>query len=179
MNSSIPTRDRRSHRGVSLVEMVVVVSISAIVFGVAISGFATLWRLDDKWGAGAPQVGPEMRLIDSLRRDGHAAEELEWLEAESTLVFTPPAGPAIRYEITGDRCERRAAGDATPSAVYRLPAPGAWSAEPATAERGKLVVVTLRFEPTEDAGPKRTEPIAIAVGLDQSLTQTAVRPPGS
>ncbi|QDV74327.1 type II secretion system protein [Botrimarina mediterranea] len=116
-----PVRYRR--RGsTSLVELVVVIFLVTIAFGLVGNGLASLARVDHRFDAIGAESSDLERLAERLRTDVRAAEEARF--DSPTLSLTLPNGEGITYTPDAGRWERVADGK---SAFFRLPTDVGWS----------------------------------------------------
>ncbi|TWT94103.1 hypothetical protein Pla108_38150 [Botrimarina colliarenosi] len=114
---------RSRRRGsTSLVELIVVIFLVTIAFGLVGNGLASLARVDHRFDSVSAESGDLERLAACLRTDVRAAEEARF-EAP-TLSLTLPNGESITYMPKAGRWERIADGK---SAYFRLPTDVGWS----------------------------------------------------
>lgn len=106
----------------SLVELVVVIFLVTIAFGLVGNGLASLARVDHRFDAISAESGDLERLAERLRIDIRASKRARF--DSPTLRLTLPNGEFITYTTTAGRWERTADGE---SAYFRLPTDVEWS----------------------------------------------------
>ena len=125
---SRPRRARQASRGVSLVEMLAVMSASTVVIGAAVVMLATIGRADRVYDKRLNQQHAVTQLAERLRADIHAAEQVTWDEPKAILRLTAADGSVLAYAAEGERWVRRmlASGEEKAegelSGAYALPA---------------------------------------------------------
>jgi type II secretory pathway component PulJ len=164
-----------SRRGISLIEMLVAITVSTALMGLAVSTLYMLMRVGQN---GRDHVGQAMivpRLADQFRSDVHAA--LRPITADGSSKnqwrFALPKDCTVTYQVLPGEMERRqqVAGKLVRQESYVLPAHG--SAEivlrtdstPATAS---LVITS----PGPGSSPGREIRIDAALGTDYRFTKT-------
>ncbi len=143
---------RARRRGTSLVEMMVVIGLTAIVLGGVVTGAASLLKVDKRFSA-RNATSQLNQLTQLLRADIHAAESADWNEANQALTLVVPDEQPITYKLTGNRCQRTA-GD-TPT-ILQLPEGSRLIGQSAKAPA--LLEITIR------PGPE-APPVALVAGL--------------
>ncbi|MEM6331024.1 MAG: hypothetical protein AAF790_12335 [Planctomycetota bacterium] len=185
---AVPTPRRRSRsrsraRGASLVEVVLVLTVSSVILAIAVTGLASLLRLDQTL-SGAEQGGSEATLlIATLRRDCHEGARVEFDAASGSIVVQDASGQQIRYtraDAAGTGSwQRSIAGPAGPRTRFRLPVGAKLELAQPTTGVGDLAELTLTAAPPTpnpaEAGAPAATPlrIQIAVGRDAAFTQQA------
>ena len=112
MKSFLKTRPDAAHgrRGVSLVEMLVVITIAAAMVGLAATMIHLLLGAEHEATKASRFSASVMRLARSFRDDVHAAREVQLPLPEpgkpATLVATVEGGRRIRYEIAANVATR-------------------------------------------------------------------------
>jgi prepilin-type N-terminal cleavage/methylation domain-containing protein len=143
-------------RGVSLIELLVVISVGTVLLMVAMTVLYTLKETQSKSRQRLTEGRVTARLADQFRDDVHAACRMERLPDEPAspgrIVWQLAIDPDtfVRYEIQ-DRAVRRVliTGDARIHEDYRLPAGLRAAIDGADADSG---LATLRFETTRTGG---------------------------
>ncbi|MBA3480387.1 MAG: hypothetical protein H0T51_01100 [Pirellulales bacterium] len=169
-------RARQAPRGVSLVEMVAVMSASTVVIGAAIVMLATIGRADRVYDRRLNQQHAVTQLADRLRTDIHAAKQATWDESKATLHLIADVDSVLAYVAEEERWVRRKfasgeQGDGELSGAYALPAGLLVKIEPAEAAPGERLRIEWTLpaaEASRGAPPMTVEVIAI-VGRDERL----------
>jgi prepilin-type N-terminal cleavage/methylation domain-containing protein len=137
---------RHSQRnGFSLVEMLVVIALSSLVFGIVISLMLSLQKFDRQSAVNSTYSEQLLRLADTLRSDIRAASDVN-VSDEGALVIVTSSGEGFRYELGADDCRRTAiAPGATESQadVFAIGEPAEWRFEKLASGRVPLVSVKL------------------------------------
>ncbi|TWT41325.1 hypothetical protein [Botrimarina hoheduenensis] len=141
----IRTVQSRRRGSTSVVELVVVIFLVTIAFGLVGNGLASLARVDRRFDRVSAELGDLERLAARLRTDVRAAEEARF-EAP-TLSLTLPNGESITYIPQAGRWERRSDGK---SAYFRLPTDVGWSvSSDRLDDEGVLELNFYRSQPTD------------------------------
>ena len=102
------TRLRR--RASSLVEVLVVISLTGLMFGVVVTTLASLLRHQQATRTRVAERSEIIRLTDALRSDLRRGAQLSQPNP-MTLEVVPTTGFKVRYEISGDKCLRQVVPD--------------------------------------------------------------------
>ena len=167
---------RQASRGVSLVEMLAVMSASTVVIGAAIVVLATMGRADRIYDKRLNQQHAVAQLAERLRVDIYAAEQVTWDEPKTRLRLTAADGSVLAYVAEEERWVRRALapgeqGEGDLSGAYALPAGLLAKIEPAETASGERVRIewTLPFEGASRGAPSTTVELIAIVGRDERL----------
>jgi hypothetical protein len=168
---------REALRGVSLVEMLAVISASSAVIGVAIVMLATIGRADRVYDKRLNQQHANNQLADRLRVDIHAAEKVGWDEPKATLRLTAADGSVLTYAAEEGRWIRRKLASGEEEAegelagAYALPASVVVKVEPVEAAPGDRVRIewTLPASEASRGAPTTTVELIAVVGRDDRL----------
>ena len=161
--------DRR--RGFSLVEMMVVIALSAMVLGVVVSMMTGLRRWDRRFRARAVECDRLIALGDVIRADILTASDVG-TPVNGQLVITSPAGESTRYELGRRGCTRTVEASEAVNRRTELFAIGpatAWNVSRDAAGRRPLVMVTLDRTEVDPQAPRRV-PLLVygALGADHA-----------
>jgi hypothetical protein len=150
----------------TLVEVIVVVSLSAVLLGVVISLAVSLQHWDSRFRDHAVQNDQLTRLTESIRSDIRRANDVS-LPNKNQLAISTANGIAIRYEIQPEGCRRvtkQPGATAERTELFTIKPDAFWTIERETAGRRPAIVVSLQ-EPGADA---------ITTGLTQMLVYAAL-----
>jgi hypothetical protein len=151
-----PASARPTPRGVTLVEVLVVVAVTSAVFGVVVSLLVSLMRKDRDVRSFALRFERQGELAEALRVDIRGAREVS-LSAQTVLDIVAPDEQQTRYELTAGGCRRISVRpeDAAPRIeFFAVGAAAAWALEPGPAGRRPLFKVTLHRSSAEgDSSP--------------------------
>jgi hypothetical protein len=145
--------DRRPRRGIALVELLVVISVTAILILLCATLIHTFLRLQKSDQALLVEGASLSRLARDLRRDAHASLRAE--TAAGSAVLDRPDGTRVEYrprEGALDRVER-AKGEVRRRESYRLPSRAAAAFEVVEDGGSKLLTMTI----TRPRGSRRGE----------------------
>src|SRR5579863_5938808 len=112
----IDKRNRGPHprAGVSLVEMLIVITVAAVMVGLAVTTIHLLLRAEHEATSAARYASSVTRLAHAFRDDIHFALQVELPAAESeqsvVLVASAGGGGQVRYELDGNLATRIALG---------------------------------------------------------------------
>jgi prepilin-type N-terminal cleavage/methylation domain-containing protein len=156
-------------RGLSLVEVLVVVALSSLVLGVVISLLVGLRQWDRRFLGRAVECDRLIELADALRADIRRATEFG-VPSERQLTITTSTGAETRYELGPRGCTRTAeTADAVGrrTELYAVGRAAAWHVERDATGRRPLVKVTLDRIGSETETPRRV-PLLVygALGAD-------------
>jgi type II secretory pathway pseudopilin PulG len=162
-------RQLRDNRlAMSLVEVMIVVAMTSILCGVAISLLLGLRDWDRDMRRQSMQSEQAMRLCEAMRTDiRQAAEVLQ--PSEDAVVIRSPNEKEIRYEITPEGCRRvvTTSNSAKPlTDLFSVGPAKSWALEPGAPGKRPLFAVTLH--PVSPDNEKHTAPLVVhaAVGAD-------------
>ncbi|TWT74509.1 hypothetical protein Pla123a_33320 [Posidoniimonas polymericola] len=119
MSRSAPATTCRPRRGISLVEMLVVIAIGSVVMGAVVSGAATLLSVNGRVKNRADAAEQVDLLVRRLRADLHAADQAQFDDEATELVLTSPQEEEVRYRFEPGGGVRESSEGALP---FRLPA---------------------------------------------------------
>lgn len=99
--------------GTSLVEMLVIISISTVITGVVIVAMAAMFRYDRNTSQHVAMRGELGRLAATVRNDLHQAISCQWDAPRQVLKILQPLEQSIEYRLLQGRWVRTATrGDA-------------------------------------------------------------------
>lgn len=145
-------RSRTPRRGISLIEVMVVVTSVAILLGLCAVTMQFLFRVESEAQARRGAAAALGRLAEQFREDAHASEDTE-LRPQSGLRLKVDPRTAIDYEIG-------------PGRVTRVEATGGQAARRESFALGRHV--SAAFERRED-GPRRF--LALVVRREPTRSQ--------
>lgn len=127
--------------GYSLIEVVVVISLSSFLTGIVAVAMASLLGLDRNITQHVEDRTELQQLAVSIRSDVHQATDFQWDAAEQTFKLELPGPQSIRYQIIGGRWMRfvEQEGDSTIRTAYQLSESFQCYCEPTTGTRGARV----------------------------------------
>ena len=147
---------RQGTRGFTLVEMVAVISVSAVIMGLAIGLLHTLLRAKRAAQRQSAHRATIARLADGFRRDVHVAGDLRTDDPSFLCQLELAADDDVRYEFNPPQLSRThyTKGQVRSRETYALPPGTIVKIEPPGPEdRGRVrLVITPPAEPS--AGPK-------------------------
>lgn len=163
---------RKRRLAMSLIEVMVVVALTSILCGVAMSLLIELRDWDRNMSRQSIQNEQLLRLSEVMRTDIRQAAEVS-LSSEEAIVIRSPNEKQIRYELTPEGCRRieTTSGDSKSlSDLFAVGRATSWTLEPGAPGNRPLFAVTLyRTSPDNE---KRTAPLLVhaAVGADAPPT---------
>lgn len=176
----IQHRPRSAARGVSLIEMLAVMSASAVIVAAAVAMLVTIGRADRGVDNRVGQQHALARLAAQLRSDLHAATAAAWDESQSTLRLTNLDGRVITYvageemwvrrqQLAAENTENQTDGEL--AGAFPMPAGVNTSVEPAQTAAGQLVRLnwTIPAAATSRDAPPTSVELAALVGHDERL----------
>lgn len=154
----------------SLVEVMVVVTLSIVILGLATSLLVAVQRRDFVIRGFAVQWERHAALVEQLRTDLRAAKRTS-LADKNVLIIEQPAGRQIRYELVASGCRRttQEPGETTLGVeMFAVGDTAAWTLEPGQPGRRQIYVVSLRRvdSPAEAANSKVPLVVYAALGAD-------------
>jgi prepilin-type N-terminal cleavage/methylation domain-containing protein len=164
---------KTSTRGFSLLEMMVVMAVSALLLGVATSMMFSLRQSDRRTREAAVDGEQRFRLAETLRGDIRAGTDV-LLSVDGPLFVMMPTGVQIRYSLAPTGCTRSVgapAGAGSANDMFSIGGAGHWRVERLAEGRRPLVSVT--FEPTGDAEAPRPAPLIVYAALGADVAPTA------
>ena len=167
-------KGRTQRRGYALIEMLVVISGMAILFGMSVGMIHMLLRLDRGNRARLGEKTTISRLAQDVRRDAHMAGEARGIESKGRtgVALDLGEGRVVEYVDEDGRLVRHeAAGTGTPKhEVYRLPSRG--RSRIALREEGPQRWLVITLEPSTksmDSLPARPIVVEASVGKHRRL----------
>lgn len=167
-------------RGLTLIEVAIVMSVGALLSGIAVSTLAAMLHADREFSdRGASRV-QMTDIAAAMRRDIAQAEGVAWHEDKQLLELLLANNVKLAYRLFPDRWERRVLGgdrgaDSSGTLTLALPTPRrmACRVEPAAAAAGDLVTIVLLTRGRIGArhAPQTDFEIAAVVGRDGRLLQ--------
>lgn len=157
----------RNRRGVTLVEMLVVIAIGTVVMSAVVSGSATLLSVDRRVQNRADETAQLDQLVGRLRADLHGAEQARFDSEADELLLTRADGDEVGYAFEPGGCVRRSATGALP---LRLPPNLRVRCETDTAAAPDVLELALEID------DHRTLPIAARLGADRRLLTPGASP---
>lgn len=167
-------------RGLTLIEVAVVISVGALLTGIAITTLAAMLHADRELSSRAARRPQLTAIAAEMRRDIAQAEDVAWNEDKELLELSLPNNAKLRYRQLPDRWERRAFNDDRVSdsggkLTRALPTPRrlACRVEPAEATAGDLVRILFSTRGRNRAEQARQPVLEIAAvaGRDRRLLQ--------
>jgi len=147
--------------GYSLIEVLVVLSLGAVLTGIIVAAMASLLRYDRHITQHVEQRTELQRLTATIRADLHQATDFQWNAAEQTFQLELPEQP-IRYQVIEGRWMRLAgeASNPTRRTAYALSESFRCHCEPAIASQGARVVIEFNDKGNQERPSLRREIIA-------------------
>ena len=152
----------------TLAEVMVVVALTSILFGVAISLLVGLRDWDRNMRRHSIQNEQLMRLGEVMRADIRQAAEVSLL-SENAVVIRSSDEKQVRYELSPEGCRRivTVSGATKPlTDLYAVGPATSWTLEPGAPGKRPLFAVTLHR--TSPDNERRVAPLLVhaAVGAD-------------
>jgi len=149
-----------SRRGTTLIEITVVISLGAVLSGIAVAALASLFQQNRTTTRHVAERGELQRLAVALRQDIHRASGCQWNDDEQHLRLQFPDRPDVVYGRLVDRWVRVAGqADATSwKTAYGLDNTYQCACQPVQARQGDLVRVCFssQLDPLPAAAPGGT-----------------------
>lgn len=111
------SRVPRRQNGVSLIEMVIVIALTAILTGLAVAAIAAMYRYDRSTRAQSQQQVAIEQMLLSLRADIHRASSSTWDADKRVLQLDLPNAMVIEYQTRAGRWTRVERSDEGPAAT--------------------------------------------------------------
>jgi type II secretory pathway pseudopilin PulG len=157
----------------TLVELLLAMTLSSIIVGIALTLVAGVTRWDRRARQQASDGEQWSRLADELRTEIRRSADVT-LPDRSQLVVSFDGGRRVTYRLTPTGCERRR--DDPPSGgahieYFTIGGRFTWKLERRDSGRRPLVIVSLLLD--EGVGERAIPPLAVfaALGADSSLNQ--------
>jgi type II secretory pathway pseudopilin PulG len=171
MNSPAMTSRRR---GKSLIEMLILISLTSVVLGIVSTTLVALFKTDRQVRRDLVQLTTLARLGSRFRTDAHAARSCQ---IDKTCDLTLADGRLIRYSFEGQRLSREVRrGDAIEHRdAFVLPDTAAVGFDKPATHGGRLVRLSITAQERSDKPyltAVRPATIDAAVGLS-TITQEA------
>lgn len=168
---------RSASRGVSLIELLAVMSVNAVLIGAAVVLLVAIGRADRGYDKRLSQQHAVAQLNERLRADIHAADQMTWDEPKKTLRLTAADGSVLEYVAEKERWVRRAFSPKDESegeltGAYPVPAGLQTKLEPMEATPGQRVRIEWTLPAGEVAaatGPSSITEMIAVVGRDERL----------
>lgn len=171
---------RPKQRGYALIEMLLVISGIAVLFGLSVGMIHMLLRLDRGNRSRLGEKATISRLAHQFRRDAHAAVDVRPIEGAKhqglALVFDD--GGTIEYVDEGGRLARveSSAGETLRQETFRLPSRDRPKVELREADGRRWGRLVLAPKPQgKEIEPPRTVLIEAWVGKDQRFSRPKER----
>jgi type II secretory pathway component PulJ len=165
---------RRPRRGYTLVEMLLVISGVAVLFGITVGMIHMLLRLDRGSRERLGEKTTISRLARDVRRDAHAAASARPIAGQRGVALEIDERRRVEYIDDGGRLIRRETrGDDTPlREVYRLPSRGRAAIALSTHDDRRWLTITLEPRPNlKDVAPVRPVVVEAWVGKHRRLAR--------
>jgi prepilin-type N-terminal cleavage/methylation domain-containing protein len=176
MQSNNPTTRRRSSAGFSLVEMLVVIALSAMVMGVVVSLMLELRQWDRLCRVKNTRNEQLLRLSTTLRSDIRRGNDV-LLSVAGPLVVMTASGEQFRYELGPEGCRRTVVtrDDPVPrDDLFAIGRASKWNVERRPAGRRPLLSVTIENgEVRRDPAAPRLIPFLVYASLGADEFQQA------
>jgi prepilin-type N-terminal cleavage/methylation domain-containing protein len=156
----------------TLVEMVVVVALSAVLLGIVISLAQSLMRWDQLSHTRGVRGEQLAELAELLRTDVRHGTDL-LIVAGGPLVVTSSAGKQIRYDLEKEGCRRTIVSDGTAESRTDLLTIGeaqTWTIEKTVTGRRPLILITLERVAIADP-PTAPTPFLVQAELGADLVR--------
>ena len=168
--------DRRArHRGVTLVEMLVVVTAASVLLGLVTVVLHTTFRAERKLRDQLALHRTIDRLARQFRADVHAAGSQRQADEGQRLILNLPGQQAAEYRITDTRIIRTLQQNAhvRHREAYALPTGVTAQWESITDdERSVTAIVIIRGSDPKNKAAQRTIRIEATPGRDRRFVQT-------
>ena len=106
MTDHSPKPDRIVRRGFTLIEMVLLLSLSAAITAIVVSGIAAMYRYNRSINEYSDQQLAMRRFTRTLRNDIHRAESCQWRAGDQTLVMQLAQSHSLTYHKQQQRWVR-------------------------------------------------------------------------
>lgn len=93
-------------RGTTLIETVLLLSLSAVLTGIVVSGIAAIYRYNRSINEYSDQQLAMRRFTRTLRKDIHRAESCQWQAGDQTLVMQLAESHSLKYHKLQQRWVR-------------------------------------------------------------------------
>lgn len=100
------TQRNRSRRGFTLIETLVLISVSSVLTGIVVTGMASLFRYNRTTNAHAVTQIQLRQLATTLRADVHQANAARWDDASNTLRLEMDTSHTVEYRVSETRWVR-------------------------------------------------------------------------
>jgi type II secretory pathway component PulJ len=156
-------------RGISLIEMIAVITVGAVLMGVAMSLLVMLLKVERTGRAHVEQSAAVYALADQFRRDVRAADRAAAGESKGAAEIVglyQGKTRVVRYESAGGDIQRveKADGKMVRRESYALPSE--WSATVDVESKARPEVVRMTLGPKE-ASMRATREVRIEAALGQ------------
>jgi len=116
VSSARPRATPRTHRGSMMVELVVVITVGAILMGIGVTTIHLLLNCEHEEINSARHAASVSRLARIFREDIHAARDIDLPPAKpAVLIIKADDGLQIRYELDAHLATRVETRDETPT----------------------------------------------------------------
>lgn len=160
----------------TLVEVMVVVTLSILILGLATSLFVAVQRRDFRIRGFAVEWERHAALVEQLRIDLRGATRAS-LADKGVLLVEQPGSRQIRYELSASGCRRSAQepGQTTPRVeMFAVSRADAWTLEPGPPGRRQMFVVSLRRGERSEAPVGTKAPLLVYAALGADLPVKSV-----
>ena len=166
------SKRRRFPAGVTLVEAMVVITVSSVILAMAVALAVSLKQADRNLRLHGVQNARLIELAERLRSDIRQGSDVSQPVGGVLLVSTARGGQ-LRYELTADGCVRsESSSDAAKSRsdLFSIGSADSWTLEEGPPGRRRLLMVTLNRPQPEVAtkGLRRT-PLMVYAALGADL----------
>jgi type II secretory pathway pseudopilin PulG len=153
----------------SLIEVMVAVTLLALIMGVVLALFVGLRKRDRAFREQDEQIRQSLRLVETLRRDIRQSTSVT-LPAANSLLIASTSDREIKYTLTPDGCERQSShhGGADMSRdLFAIGTGGTWTFEQGPPGRKPLAIVAVKLKKTSEEQPDGFPAVVCAaIGAD-------------
>jgi prepilin-type N-terminal cleavage/methylation domain-containing protein len=173
-----PRRRGPPRRGVSLVEMIVVITVGSALVGIAVTMLAALMRAENRGQGRAAETASLIRLADQFRRDAHAATSLPAPDGQKagTWKLDLAGGRSVEYAAEPGAIVRRERTVAKAVCEESFALPENYAATIASSNNAGQTTVTLVVAPAPGtAGAAWQWRVEAVLGRDHRFEAEAKR----
>lgn len=146
---------RLARFGGTLMEMLVVIALTAVLLGSAVSMIVSLMAYRSGSNQRVLEISEQNRLTDVLRRDLRQAKSVS-IDSESVLSIIDEQNEPVRYSLTGAACRRdctQAEGTQRRFEQYQIGDYSAWEIVELSDGNESLLEVDIKPGSKESVGP--------------------------
>lgn len=144
-SNSLPTR-----RGTTLIETVILISLTAVLSGIIVTGMAALFRYNRSTDRHHVQQTALQQMTTALRADIHEASRCLWNAENQTLRLELSKSRVLEYRVVKQRWVRVLLTEAEPvTTSFGLDESFRCYCQAEPSKRGELIRLTLSNQPLE------------------------------